>query len=90
MHREMKRETGCLTPRAVPDVGYVLRAFRVGLAEGLMGRYLFSGKLWSERQDLSLNPFATEFATLFRPTSFAYVLRLCTQNKLACRDEASS
>jgi hypothetical protein len=32
VHREIKREIGCLTPRAMFDVGYVLRAFRVGLA----------------------------------------------------------
>jgi hypothetical protein len=60
MHREVKRETGCLTPRAVLDVGYVLRAFRIGLAEGLKGRYLFSGKLWSERQDLRFRSLAIE------------------------------
>jgi hypothetical protein len=51
VHREIKREIGCLTLRAMFDVGYVLRAFRVGLAEGLAGQYLFSGKHWSERQE---------------------------------------
>jgi hypothetical protein len=52
VHREIKREIGCPTLRAMFDVGYVLRAFHVGLA----GRYLFSGKQWSERQDLNLRP----------------------------------
>jgi hypothetical protein len=47
VHHEIKRETGCLTLRAIFDAGYAVRAFRVGLA----GRYLFSGKQWSERQD---------------------------------------
>jgi hypothetical protein len=56
VHREIKREIGCLTLRAIFDVGYVLRAFRVGLAEGLAGRNLFSGKNLSERQDLNLRP----------------------------------
>jgi hypothetical protein len=45
VHREIEREIGCLTLRAMFDVGYVLRAFRVGLAEGLAGQYLFSGKM---------------------------------------------
>jgi hypothetical protein len=56
VHREIKREIGCLMLRAMFDVGYVLRAFRVGLVEGLAGRCLFSGKYWSERQDLNLRP----------------------------------
>jgi hypothetical protein len=47
LHREIMREVGCLTLGAMSDVGYVLRAFRVGLA----GQYLFSGKQWSERQE---------------------------------------
>ena len=43
LHHEIKRETGYLTLRAIFDAGYVLRAFRVELAEGLARRYLFSG-----------------------------------------------
>jgi hypothetical protein len=45
LHREIKREIGRLTLRAMFDVGDVLRAFRVGLAEELTGRYLFAGKI---------------------------------------------
>jgi hypothetical protein len=81
VHREIKRETGCPTLQAMFDVGYVPRAFRVGLAEGLAGRYLLSGKLWSERQDLSFDQLTTEFATLFEPRQVSCVLPLCTQNK---------
>lgn len=51
VHREIKRETGDLTLRAISDAGCVLRAFRVELAEGLAGRYLFPGKQWSEWQE---------------------------------------
>jgi hypothetical protein len=81
MHREMKREAGCLTPRAVLDVGYVLRAFRVGLAEGLMGRYLFSGKLWSERQDLLLPLWTIEIPTFYSVTCQSCVPILCTRGE---------
>jgi hypothetical protein len=63
------------------DVGYVPRAFRVGLAEGLAGRYLFSGKYWSERQDLSFDQLTTEFAALFEQRQVPCALPLCTQNK---------
>jgi hypothetical protein len=56
LHRAIKREIGYLTLRPMLDVGYGLRAFRVGLAAGLAGRYLFSEKYWSERQDLNLRP----------------------------------
>jgi hypothetical protein len=57
VHREIKREIGCLTLRAMFDIGCALRAFRVGLAEGLAGRYLFSGKhLWHlKHQQLWIN-----------------------------------
>jgi hypothetical protein len=56
VHREIKRETGCLTPRAKFGAGYVLRAFRVGLADGIDGTIFVFGKNWSERQDLNLRP----------------------------------
>jgi|HubBroStandDraft_3_1064219.scaffolds.fasta_scaffold15821_4 hypothetical protein len=51
VHREIKQEIGGLTLRVMFDVGRALRAFRVGLAEELAGRYLFSVKPWSERQE---------------------------------------
>jgi hypothetical protein len=63
LHREITRAIGCLTLRAMLGVGYVLRAFSVGLAEGSAGQYLFVfGKKWSERQDLRFPSLAIEFA----------------------------
>jgi hypothetical protein len=60
LHREIKREIGCLTLRAMFDVGCALRAFRVGLAEGLAGRYLFSGKhLWHLKKPATLDQWMT-------------------------------
>ena len=56
MYREIKREIGCLTLRAMFDVGYVLRAFRVGLGGRIGGKIFAFGKNWSERQDLNLRP----------------------------------
>jgi hypothetical protein len=81
VHREIKRETGCLTLRAIFDVGYVLRAFRVGLADGLAGRYLFSGKLWSERQDWRSGLITIEIACVFQVVRATCVLTICTPIK---------
>jgi hypothetical protein len=63
VHREIKREIGCLTLRAMFDIGCALRAFRVGLAEGLAGRYLFSGKhLWHLKQPATLDQWMTRLS----------------------------
>jgi hypothetical protein len=45
VHREIKRAIGYLTLQPMFDVGFVLRAFRAGFAEGLAGQYLSSGKI---------------------------------------------
>jgi hypothetical protein len=81
VHREIKREAGCLTLRAIFDAGYVLRAFRVGLGGRIGGTIFVFGKNWSERQDLSFDQLTTEFAALFEPRQVSCVLPLCTQNK---------
>jgi hypothetical protein len=59
VHREIKREAGCLTLRAIFDAGYVLRAFRVGLG-GRIGTIFVFGKNWSERQDLRFRSLTIE------------------------------